>query len=116
MFRVLKSANYIIKNNSFVKINREKIRALAEKLSKEEIKIPGWDCNYHFFDNSWRTCEYLFVLDSLNFCFWAKNAKEKWQIQYEKNKNLNGYFALAFSLKKAVEKKIINFWNLKRSF
>ena len=67
MLNVLKTTKYVIENSELVKINREKIKELARKWKKEGIKIPKWDYKHHYFDNSWRTCEYLFILDSLNF-------------------------------------------------
>jgi hypothetical protein len=104
MVDVLKSTEYVIENSRFVKINREKTKELAEKWSKSELIIPGWDRNYHFSDDSEKTCEYLFVLDSINFCFWAKEAAGKWKIDYN-GKKIDGYNALAFSLKGVFEKE-----------
>lgn len=106
MLKVLETTKYVIENSELVGINREKIKELAEEWKQEKIKIPIWDYSYHFFDNSWRTCEYLFILDSLNFCYWAQNPKNKWRIKYKK-KESDGYFALALILTKAVEKGLI---------
>ena len=46
---------------------------------------------------------YLFILDSLNFCFWAKDKIKKWHYLY-KGKRYSGYFALAATLKAWFEK------------
>lgn len=67
MLNVLETTKYVIENSKLVKINQEKIKELARKWKKEGVKIPKWDDKHHYFDNSWRTCEYLFILDSLNF-------------------------------------------------
>jgi len=101
MIDILESTKYITDNSRFVKINRDKIRQLAKILKRRKIKPTRWNYEYHFFDNTKKTCEYLFILDSLNFCFWNKNWAEKWKT--EKGK-LSGYFSLAYALKKAVEK------------
>jgi Protein of unknown function (DUF2419). len=45
---------------------------------------------------------YLLVLDSINFCFWPAPGNPKWEVEYQSEK-LSGYFALAASLKKALE-------------
>jgi len=100
MIDVLKSTKYVVDNSRFVKINRDKIRQLAEILEQRKIKSTRWNYKYHFFDNGEKTCEYLFVLDSLNFYFWNKNPKKKWKTE---NGELTGYFSLAYALKKAVE-------------
>ena len=110
MIDVLKSTKFVIENSSFVKINREKTKELAEKWSKSELVIPGWDRNYHFFDDSEKTCEYLFVLDSINFYFWAKEREDKWKTDYQ-GKKIDGYNALAFCLKKAFENKQFSSFN-----
>lgn len=84
MLNVLETTKYVIENSGLVKINRKKIKELARKWKKDGAKIPKWDCKHHYFDNSWRTCEYLFILDSLNFG--------------------GNYFDLALGLKNAFEK------------
>jgi hypothetical protein len=102
MIDVLASTKYVIDNSRFVKINRNKTKKLAEEWSKSELAVPAWDTKYHFFDDSEKSCEYLFVLDSINFCFWAKNEKDKWKIDYN-GKKIDGYNALALLLKKIFE-------------
>jgi hypothetical protein len=99
MINVLESTKYVVDNSRFVKINRDKIKELAGEWNSSKLVIPGWDVKYHFFDDSEKTCEYLFVLDSINFCFWAKNENDKWKIDYN-GKKIGGYNALAFLLKK----------------
>ncbi len=106
--QVLETTKYVVERSRYIDINKDKIKELAENWAKEKIKIPGWNYDYHFFDNSWQTCEYLFVLDSLNFCFWSKEPADKWRIKYQ-NSYLDGYFALSYSLKKAVEEGLIEF-------
>lgn len=44
-----------------------------EKAIEDIQKIPSieWDFEgIHYFDNGPLTVQYLFVLDTLNFCFW----------------------------------------------
>jgi hypothetical protein len=100
MIDVLESTRYVIENSRFVKINRNRIKQLAEILRQRKMRSIRWNYEYHFFDNGEKTCEYLFVLDSLNFCFWNKDEVEKWKTE---NGRLSGYFALAYALKKAAE-------------
>ena len=104
MIDVLESTKYVVENSQHVKINRGKTKELAEKWGKSESVIPEWDKNYHFSNDSEKTCEYLFVLDSINFCFWAKEGTDKWKIDYN-GKKIDGYNALAFSLKNIFEKE-----------
>jgi len=104
MIDVLESTKYVVDNSRFVKINRDKIKELAGGWSNSKLVIPKWDTKYHFFDDSEKTCEYLFVLDSINFCFWAKNEDDKWKIDYN-GKKIGGYNALAVLLKKIFENR-----------
>jgi len=105
---VLETTKYVVERSRYININYDRVQELAEKWTKQKIKIPAWNYNYHFFDNSWQTCEYLFILDCLNFCFWSKELANKWRVKY-KNSYLSGYFALSYSLKKAVEQGLIKF-------
>jgi hypothetical protein len=70
-------------------------------LIKDGLRIPLWNYDYHFFDGGHKTVAYLLVLDSINFCFWPKPGANKWEVQY-KSETLSGYYALAASLKKAL--------------
>ncbi len=103
MLDVLKTTKYVVKNSWSVAINREKINELAEVWSRQKINIPKWDLRYHFFDNTEKTCEYLFILDSINFCFWAKEENDKWKID-DNGVKISGYNALALALKRVFER------------
>jgi hypothetical protein len=63
---------------------------------------PMWDTRYHFFDGTERTVNWLLLLDALNFCFWAEKGQARWSISY-KGEMLNGYWAEAAALTRAVE-------------
>jgi hypothetical protein len=64
--------------------------------------LPPWETLYQFYDGGEKTVSYLLVLDTLNFCFWPALGKGKWEMEY-KSRKLSGYYALAASLKQAVE-------------
>ena len=78
----------IVEKSKDVKINKERIGELAK--SWENTKTPEWPEYFHF-----KSLDYFFILDSINFCFWPQKDK-KWSIDYE-GKNYNGYFALSLS-------------------
>jgi hypothetical protein len=67
--------------------------------------LPQGPAPYHYFDGTATTAEWLFVLDTLNHCFWPEVGTHPWQICYE-NSVLSGYWALAASLKRAMEERI----------
>ncbi|MFH1350672.1 MAG: queuosine salvage family protein [Pseudomonadota bacterium] len=86
-----------------VRIDRQALRRFARSLIHDEVSVPPWDDVYHFYDGGPETVSYLLVLDSLNFCFWPASGEKRWEIEYQ-SRRLSGYYALAASLKRAVEK------------
>lgn len=63
------------------------------------LRVPEWNARYHFGDGTPRTANYILLLDALNFSFWGD---PRWQITY-RGEHLDGYWALAASLKRAIE-------------
>jgi hypothetical protein len=56
----------------------------------------------HYFDGTQRTLNWLLLLDSLNFCFWAFPTEPRWRVEW-RGETLDGYNALAASLSRAME-------------
>ena len=97
---VLKTTAYVVENARRVKINYAAVERAADALVEKKIEPPTWNYDYHYHDGTPRTVNYLFLLDTLNFCFWGK---PKWGIDYS-GKRLDGYWALAAALKRAIQK------------
>ena len=57
-----------------VSISKSAINRFTANLKVEDlarITAPtAYDASIHFVDGTWRTAQYLLVLDALNFCFW----------------------------------------------
>lgn len=96
---VLTSTFYVVRRARGVHINHDAIERAADALIATRAESPAWNYEYHFFDGGERTVNYIFLLDTLNFCFWGK---PKWGITYQ-GKRLDGYWALAAALKRALE-------------
>jgi hypothetical protein len=79
-------------------LNQNSLKNFCTLIATQKLKAPVFDTDYHFNDGSERTVMYLFLLDSLNFCFWGN---PRWEIAYEGEK-LSGYVAMAAALKRAV--------------
>ncbi|MDQ2884561.1 MAG: queuosine salvage family protein [Chloroflexota bacterium] len=106
---VLSSTRAVVEQGEYVWIDTERINALAEQWAQElsahmrnEQQSDVWDDRYHFHDGTQRTANWLLVLDALNFCFWAEKKQPRWSIDY-KGETLNGYWAEAAALTRAVE-------------
>ncbi|HDH88103.1 MAG TPA: hypothetical protein ENF36_08730 [Desulfobacteraceae bacterium] len=105
MNKVLKTTRHVTKRIQQVTIDKQALVDFLRKLIEDGIEIPSWNYDYHFFDGGHKTVAYLLILDSINFCFWPNPGAEKWEVQY-KSETLSGYYALAASLKKAIESGI----------
>ncbi|MBM3129868.1 MAG: hypothetical protein FJ009_14745 [Chloroflexi bacterium] len=127
---VLKTTAFVVQRARAVKINHTAIERAADALAETRAAPPAWNYDYHFFDGTEHTVNYLFLLDALNFCFWCK---PKWGITYRPSviasrvaakqspnnlgiasarkprlamtRRLDGYWALAAALKRALEKQ-----------
>jgi len=102
---VLSSTRAVLAQAKFVKIDKKAILDLACQWVKNKPKLPKWDRVHHFFNGSENTLQYLFLVDSLNFCFWPKKIQSRWRINYQ-GERLGGYYGLASSLKRAVEQGV----------
>jgi len=105
MFEVLEAVKKVAEEGDQVQIDREGLVSFSKKLLADEHEVPPWDRFYHFYDAGEETVSYLLALDSINFCFWPTPGKAKWEIQY-KSRKVSGYYALALSLKRALESGI----------
>ncbi len=110
---VLSSTRVVVEEGEYVWINTERVERLSEQWV-HPLPSPGrqatpssslWDNSYHFHDGTERTVNWLLVLDALNFCFWAEKGQPRWRIDY-KGEKLNGYWAEAAALTRAVEEGI----------
>src|SRR3989338_562321 len=96
----------VVKNAKDVKINRDKIKKLAEDWIKNGIENSFWPEDFHLqTKDPQKLLDYLIILDALNFCFWPAriatrsvaggSKKQRRQIDYNGNKN-NLYFFFFF--------------------
>lgn len=92
----------VVKSAKHVRINREKLQALAHRLAKTGLKVPGWAFDFHLHaEREDAMLDYIILLDAINFCFWAKRGP-RWEFEY-KGKKWNGYLAMALALKSFFE-------------
>lgn len=96
---ILKTTAYVVEHARSVKIDGGAVARVADTLAEKHVKPPAWNLTHHFFDGTPRTVNYLFMLDALNFSFWGQ---PRWKVDYG-GTQLDGYWALAASLKRAIE-------------
>src|SRR5205085_5713234 len=127
---VLSSTRKVVEQGEYVWINREQVELLATQFIASDTRMSAnplegeahnavegainpaptapaltWYDRYHFHDGTERTVNWLLVLDALNFCFWAEKNQPRWRIEYE-GEPLNGYWAEAAALTRAVEEGV----------
>src|SRR5713101_893672 len=107
---VLGSTREVVEEGEYVWINKEQVELLSEQWIREmeagnNSYAFTWYDRYHFHDGTERTVNWLLVLDALNFCFWGEKGQPRWQVEYQ-GETLNGYWAEAAALTRAVEEGI----------
>jgi len=103
--KIRKTTAPVFNNLKLIEINEEKIKEVAslvkEKVSKKQLLTEEQ------FGSSEPTPQLIFVLDAINFCFWAKKGEEKWTVEYPQGNFIsNGWFALVASIERARKEKI----------
>jgi hypothetical protein len=104
---VLDSCRPVVAGSRYVHVDEASLDSLAPGLARR-IQPPTWHEKYH-----WRggtpnqSANWLLVLDALNFSFWGE---PRWRVDYHSEK-LDGYFALAASLTRAVEEDDRPLWD-----
>ncbi len=101
MMEVLDAARFVVERSKQVRIHDPAVLSFCETFLREDFTVPPWDREIHFSDGTAATANYLFVLDTLNFCFWPSPGRLKWEIDHG-HETLSGYGALAASLTRAV--------------
>jgi Potential Queuosine, Q, salvage protein family len=96
---VLEDARFVAERARHVSLDPAAVEAVGADFARRRIAIPAWNDELHFTDRTPRTANYLLLLDALNFSFWGE---PRWYIEY-RGRSLRGYWALAASLKRAIE-------------
>ncbi len=84
--------------------------ALVARSQGGSLPVPPWDKHYHWSDDQGRAVNVVLLLDALNFCFWADPGTERWTLTYH-DEELDGYWALAAALKRAIETDHCPLWD-----
>ncbi len=103
MLGVLDSTRRVVERAVPVSIDQDAVDALATRLAGRGVEAPEWRVWPHWWpvngEEAGKAADYVLVLDALNFCFWGE---PRWKVEYE-GQVLDGYWALAASLRRALE-------------
>ena len=104
---VLESVQPVVAGSRYVQVDQAAIESLAPGLARR-IQAPTWHQRYHWSGGTPnQLANWLLVLDALNFSFWGE---PRWRVDH-KGEKLDGYFALAASLTRAVEEEDRPLWD-----
>jgi len=102
---IISNCQFVMNHSIHVTIQKDQIPNAIKILEQEGIRNSVIDLSYRYKGDEEKILSYLFVLDCLNFCFWALKGQKRWEFEY-KGKKYNGYFALAYCLRKVFEEGI----------
>ncbi|XP_046753500.1 queuosine salvage protein [Diprion similis] len=96
------SAKLIASLSTHVFIEKTGVQRIAEEvlrgLTSRDVHIDNFSQHdLHPNKDDPRTPDWIFILDTLNFCFWPEGDDTKWKVQ-----NNTGYFALCAAVKRAI--------------
>jgi hypothetical protein len=100
---VLSSCRSVVEKSRVVQVDPFAVSRFLD--SRPRLLIPAphvGPAPYHYFDGTGITAEWLFVVNTINHCFWPDIGGPRWEVNYQ-DELLSGYWALAASLKRAME-------------
>lgn len=107
---VLTSTAPVVRRAKLVELDESAISRVGAELAAQPPRIPAWDARYHWSDGGPNTVNTTLLLDALNFCFWPERGAERWRLTYQ-GESLDGYWALAAGLKRAIEDGEFPLWD-----
>lgn len=100
---VLTTTLPVVEAAQHVRIEHERVGAVAEQVAAAAKLAPAWDDDLLFRDGTWKTAGWVLALDALNFCFWSESPDpvQRWRVSYQ-GRLYDGYWALVAALRRAV--------------
>jgi len=103
-FKIRRTAARVVKNSQLVSINQIKLAQFGQQIS-QAIRQKQLLTQAQF-GRRQNTCQKIFLLDTVNFCFWAKKNQKKWTVEYPSGKLTDGWEALVAVFDQALAEKI----------
>ncbi|CAN7992103.1 unnamed protein product [Ixodes hexagonus] len=104
------SAEFIVQNATDVTVDEVGVRKVAdlvqECISQGSFSKDAWrkhPLHPKALDSS--TAQWIFLVDSLNFCFWSQSSEEKCEVEFD-GKRHTGYWSLCAAVNRAIQASI----------
>lgn len=97
---VRKTTAALLERPQYVRLHVGRLKAIAPLLQKNIAS--GHLLTESQFGTSPKTAQLVFLLDVVNFCFWAQRGKPRWTVEYPKGIISNGWAALTACFSRAL--------------
>jgi hypothetical protein len=98
---VLSTTRFVVDNARYVSIDQDRVEDVAVELAAGPVQPVTYDCNRHLCGTEPDVANFVLVLDTLNFSFWADPGQERWRVMID-GETLDGYWALVAMLRRAL--------------
>ena len=104
---IYKTIDPVVRDQQFVTIHDDRLEAFALSLGAKDLQALEQSRFFirriaRHFSSSAELVRFLFVVNSIGFCFWAKTVEEKWTYPSSlQQRDLDGYEGLLFCLLEA---------------
>jgi hypothetical protein len=102
---VLASTRFVVDNARFVTIDADRVAAIVGELAARPFNPIVYDCERHLCGTDPSVANFVLVVDTLNFSFWADPGEPRWRVSY-RGETVNGYWALVAALRRAVDEGV----------
>jgi hypothetical protein len=99
---VLESTRRVVERAETVQVDQGSVERHAARLAERPLAPQPWRTWPHWWSDSEQAANFVLVLDALNFSFWGE---PRWRVEYD-GQRLDGYWALAASLRRAIERGV----------
>ncbi|KAK7590869.1 hypothetical protein V9T40_002482 [Parthenolecanium corni] len=108
MLKVLETCELVAKEAE-IKIDLNCAKELANKIyqdiADDNLSFALYSASsVHPQEKNDKTADWIFVIDTLNFCFWSRG-KKQWRVTWQ-GETYTGYFGLCAAIKRAIEEGI----------
>jgi hypothetical protein len=92
MLDVLKTTKFVVDNSKLVSISTSSVKEFTNTIKLKDLEVSD-SSSFHYDWSKAELIKILFIFNSINYCFWAKNGETKWAIEIGEE-NLTGSLAL----------------------
>lgn len=103
-FDILSSTKKVIENAKHVTINKNSLAKTAKQIEKHLKENADFKDHGHNLTGAFKTDVQLIFFESMmGFCFWTLPKKPKWSIKLSNGENVDGWYGVCASFKRALE-------------